>query len=306
MASYEMDKKNLIKVGNEIITLKKLFEVIPVSVVLINRKGEHILDSKVLLDINNSEPHALVRHKVAELSKEDANIIERDFGLFDQNKTVPAHDLAINNKTYKVVVAPLRNDSGYAFAELAVLTDITENKNTEHRLAKLNEQLKQLASRDGLTQLLNWYSYNDICNKMIGLARRENTSFSVMFIDIDHFKKVNDTYGHAAGDTVLREVADCIVENCRKTDIIGRVGGEEIAVYLPQTDCHDAITLAEKIRIYIEKEKFDAEGTLINITVSIGISNDKPYYQTIADIKKDADAAMYMAKSNGRNRIEHL
>ncbi|WP_196605562.1 sensor domain-containing diguanylate cyclase [Pectinatus haikarae] len=300
------NKKNLIEVGGEIITLEQLFAAIPVSVVLVDRKGDHILNSQALVAVNNPKVQDLAGRKVSEMSPEGAQNIERDFKLFDQNKTVPTHELVINDKIYKVSVTPLRNESGYAFAELVVLTDITENKDTEHKLAELNKKLKYLASRDGLTNLLNKSSYCQICNKLINLARRENTPFSVMFIDIDYFKKVNDTYGHAVGDIVLKRVAECIVENCRKSDIVGRVGGEEIAVYLPQTDCYGAVALAEKIRTYIEQSKFDAEEIIVTVTVSIGISANKPHHKTIEDIKKDADAAMYMAKSNGRNRIEYL
>lgn len=304
---YCKNEKNFIEVGGEFITLKQLIETIPVTVVLIDRKGNCISNGQFLVDCNaTSKKDSLIESEITDLNEKVRENIKRDFELFDQGKNMPAHELALNGRIYKVVVAPLRNVSGFAFAELAVLTDISENKNAEHRLAKLNEQLKVMVSRDGLTNLLNKNAFSEICNKLIKVGLRENAPFSVIFIDIDYFKKVNDTYGHSIGDMVLRKVAGAIVRNCRKSDIVGRVGGEEIAVYLPNTNCYGAVVLAEKIRTCIEKSEFRTEHIVVRVTVSIGVSANKPYHKTISDIKKDADKAMYMAKSNGRNRVECL
>ncbi|MDQ0203394.1 sensor domain-containing diguanylate cyclase [Pectinatus haikarae] len=304
---YCKNEKNFIEVGGEFITLKQLIETIPVTVVLIDRKGNCISNGQFLVDCNaTSKKDSLVESEITDLNEKVRENIKRDFELFDQGKNMPAHELTLNGRIYKVVVVPLRNISGFAFAELAVLTDISENKNAEYRLAKLNEQLKVMVSRDGLTKLLNKNAFREVCNKLIKVALREMQSFSVMFIDIDYFKKVNDTYGHSVGDMVLRKVAESIVKNCRKSDIVGRVGGEEIAVYLPNTNCYGAVVLAEKIRTCIEKSEFRTENIVVRVTVSIGVSANKPYHKTISDIKKDADKAMYMAKSNGRNRVECL
>ncbi len=134
-------------------------------------------------------------------------------------------------------------------------------------------------------------------------ASRYNRPFSVAFVDIDHFKAVNDTYGHHAGDVVLRGVAQTIQNNLRSTDMIGRYGGEEFMLLLSETNTEDSAILAEKLRSLISRQKFNVEaGANLSVTVSIGIAGGQGPALRVDTLARDADAAMYSAKSLGRNQ----
>jgi diguanylate cyclase (GGDEF)-like protein len=135
-------------------------------------------------------------------------------------------------------------------------------------------------------------------------ASRYNRPFSVAFVDIDHFKAVNDTYGHAAGDIVLRGVAQTIGSSLRSTDLIGRYGGEEFMILLSETTPEDAAILAEKLRNLVQRQSFNVEGNPhVNVTVSIGIAGGEGTALRVDSLARDADAAMYSAKSLGRNQV---
>ena len=173
------------------------------------------------------------------------------------------------------------------------------------KLIETNRKLRELATLDPLTGLLNPRAYYDIVNRMIRLAHRDKTPFSVLFVDIDHFKAINDRHGHASGDLVLRAVAECLNRNLRNSDIVGRIGGEEFVVYLPETDLAGATKLGESIRHAIEMQDIHLpEQPPTRITASVGIARNQPEDRTAADIQRRADRAMYRAKDLGRNRVE--
>lgn len=172
------------------------------------------------------------------------------------------------------------------------------------RMAESNRKLRELATLDPLTSLLNPRAYYDITNRLIRLARRERMPFSVMFVDLDHFKRINDSFGHESGDLVLRTVAQCLADKIRHSDVIGRIGGEEFAIYLPDTTLDGAIRLGESIRCAVEALQFTlAEECPVQITVSIGIADSDPTDESIDNIQRRADRAMYQAKNLGRNRV---
>ncbi len=190
---------------------------------------------------------------------------------------------------------------------LTMITDITERRKMEAELRVKNEQLQVLnemlevyAITDGLTNL---YNHRFILEKLqleIDRARRYKQSLSILMLDIDHFKKVNDNYGHQTGDHVLSAVAEIIKTNLREVDLVGRYGGEEFLVILPQTDQNSGYQVAERIRRHIEGGTFTANG--VRITISIGVSqyrNDE-----IGKFIDLADQLMYQAKTKGRNRVE--
>jgi diguanylate cyclase (GGDEF)-like protein len=134
-------------------------------------------------------------------------------------------------------------------------------------------------------------------------ANRYGRPLSVAFVDIDHFKAVNDTYGHAAGDEVLRGVAEKLKENLRATDMIGRYGGEEFMLILTETEVEDGALLTEKLRMLIERTKFPVEGNPeLAVTISIGIAGGFGHSLRVEPLVRDADAAMYSAKALGRNQ----
>ena len=171
------------------------------------------------------------------------------------------------------------------------------------RMRQANEKLAHLASHDSLTGVLNARVYYETCNRMIDSAKRAETPYAVLFVDLDHFKKINDTYGHATGDTVLKIVANKLASSIRASDVTGRVGGEEFSVFLSNSRLEAAIRVAENLRCSIEALQISNGNQMIQVTVSIGIACQGESYDSMETIQKRADEAMYEAKRNGRNRV---
>ena len=159
------------------------------------------------------------------------------------------------------------------------------------------------ATTDKLTGVSNRQALLAELFSEVERATRYNRPFSVAFVDIDHFKQVNDTYGHHVGDVVLRGVAQTVRANLRATDVIGRYGGEEFLLLLTETGVDDAAFLAEKIRGLVQRERFQVEGQSdISVTISIGIAGGQGNSLRVDELVRDADGAMYSAKSLGRNQ----
>lgn len=173
-------------------------------------------------------------------------------------------------------------------------------------LQQANENLKKLAYRDSLTGLYNRRFFFKVFSSELERAIRYRLPLSLLLLDLDFFKTVNDTHGHQAGDEVLKRIGDIISSLIRTTDLGVRYGGEEFALLLPETAPNKAIVLAQRLRRAVEKEVFDCGETQISVTISIGLSgSDKVADAMTADgfIEK-GDQALYRAKENGRNRIE--
>jgi diguanylate cyclase len=169
---------------------------------------------------------------------------------------------------------------------------------------KLNRNLESIATVDSLTGVLNRRGLEDASIKMQDICKRINLSMAVLLIDIDYFKKVNDTYGHLVGDDVLRHIAKTIDSVLRSSDVLGRYGGEEFCAFLPNTTESDAIGLAERIRAAIEAApiKLGLDVTL-KTTVSIGVADSVRAGYDFKGLLATADSAMYGAKNGGRNRV---
>ncbi len=159
------------------------------------------------------------------------------------------------------------------------------------------------ATVDRLTSVANRQALLAALFAEVERASRYERPLCVAFVDIDHFKTVNDTYGHAAGDIVLRGVAQTIAENLRTSDLIGRYGGEEFMLILTETNVEEGATLSEKLRVLVERLKFSVEGNqALSVTISIGIVGGAGQQLRMETLVRDADAAMYSAKSLGRNQ----
>jgi len=193
----------------------------------------------------------------------------------------------------------IRNKEGKPIRMLGAHNDLTEQK-------ELEEKLHILATTDELTGLANRRAFNDHLEWSIKNANRKNEFFSILLFDIDHFKNINDTYGHQKGDDVLRSLGKIIKESFRQNDFPSRYGGEEFIIILHETDMDQSIKLAGKIRE-------NSSQIMVNdtqVTVSIGISTFIPAKEKTAENTFDflitcADKAMYYAKSNGRNQVVH-
>jgi diguanylate cyclase (GGDEF)-like protein len=171
------------------------------------------------------------------------------------------------------------------------------------RMREANRQLQDLASHDMLTGVLNARAYYQRCDAMISMAQRDRLPFAVLFVDLDHFKSINDTHGHDAGDLVLKSVANCLAKNIRQSDEIGRIGGEEFSIFLHNTKMAGARQLAEVIRQSIESLMPDTGHHRLRITASIGVADSTTEQTTMRSIQQRADTAMYVAKATGRNRV---
>jgi len=164
----------------------------------------------------------------------------------------------------------------------------------------LENELEKLATTDKLTSIYNRYKIDLSLDEQIEIAKRYNRALSIIFFDIDFFKKINDIYGHKIGDNVLKELAKLISNHLRKSDIFGRWGGEEFLIILPETPKKEAIKLAEKLRNYIQNHKF---GKIDKLTCSFGVTTLK-VGDTSETIISRVDQKLYKAKQNGRNRVE--
>ena len=172
------------------------------------------------------------------------------------------------------------------------------------RFKKNQDQLNEMASKDRLTGLYNHALLIELFEKELEKQKRSGGDVSFVMIDIDFFKKVNDTYGHASGDIVLKELSSVLMKSVRIGDIVGRYGGEEFSIILPEINSDNAYRLCERIRKTVEEYGFNIGLHSINITISMGIyskrNNDTNKSQ---EMIKYADEALYNAKKNGRNRV---
>ncbi len=191
-----------------------------------------------------------------------------------------------------------------------LILDLKQQKRKSDRLAKelkaTNHQLRDLALKDGLTGLYNHTYFQDALKKEMSQASRYGRALSLLLFDLDHFKKINDTYGHPTGDRVLEQVGAVIQETTREADIAARYGGEEFAVILPETDLKGARVIAERLRAAVEAMRVsDDRNAILRITISGGIAAASPLCQdtTKAAFTHAADQALYRSKRNGRTRI---
>jgi diguanylate cyclase (GGDEF)-like protein len=183
-----------------------------------------------------------------------------------------------------------------------IIYDVTSVAIKSQRLQQANQQLEHLSRTDRLTQLLNRGYWEECLKQEYNRIRRTGVASSLVIFDIDHFKNINDSFGHQAGDDVIRMTAQKLMDTQRNTDISGRYGGEEFVVILIETGEDGALYFAERLRKTIEALTIEYEKNHINFTVSLGIaeySNDLKDYNEWLEC---ADRALYEAKNSGRNR----
>ena len=174
---------------------------------------------------------------------------------------------------------------------------------THVELKKAKEKLLRMAITDELTCLVNRRYFMGRLLDEYERAKRYDTIFTLAMIDLDFFKNVNDTFGHQAGDAVLRKISDTMKLSLRLTDIIGRIGGEEFAVILPETEISHAMIIGDRLLKRVEALEIAHKDIKIKITISIGVSSSSPDDLSIDDVLQRSDSALYKAKENGRNRI---
>jgi len=180
----------------------------------------------------------------------------------------------------------------------------TQLSRANRGLVEANHKLKKLASTDTLTLLFNRRYFDQVLRREVDRRNRYKLPLTLVMIDIDHFKEINDTHGHEAGDNALRKVASIIADCARTADIVARYGGEEFVVILPQTDPENAVVFAERARAAVDAEELELDDVKINLTISLGVAGTYAQGgstdpQTLINI---ADKALYEAKADGRNR----
>jgi diguanylate cyclase (GGDEF)-like protein len=180
------------------------------------------------------------------------------------------------------------------------------NNILEKELKIRTEKLIELANKDPLTQLFNRRYLKDITSHLINISTRLKSTISVLLIDIDNFKNINDTYGHAIGDEVIRSVAKVFFNTTRQSDIAVRFGGEEFVIILPNTSLENAIKLSENIRKDVENTILYINNNEIEYTISIGVSTVNKGEKNFDKALNRADKALYASKKNGKNQVSFL
>ena len=213
-------------------------------------------------------------------------------------------------------VSPLYNRADQLTGKLVVFRDITRHKNSERALQQMNQQLEEKlaqigklrdelsdqALRDELTGLFNRRYLDELFSRELTLAARGDYPLSVVIIDIDHFKKHNDTYGHLHGDRVLHTLGGVLRSCFRAGDVVCRYGGDEFILVMPHSTSADTFQRVEVLRQVCQNLSLDQPEGLPNITFSAGIATYPTHGKTTEDLLKIADRALYTAKSMGRNR----
>ena len=169
--------------------------------------------------------------------------------------------------------------------------------------AQYHEEIYRLMTLDGLTQVYNRRYFQEALDREIARSRRYKHPFALVLLDVDHFKQVNDRFGHQAGDLVLRRVSSLLKSKVRLNDLVARIGGEEFAVIVPEAKRGGARALAEKLRKSVEAELFTHEGQAFMVTVSLGVADFSATIETADGLIKLADERLYKAKRDGRNRV---
>lgn len=186
-----------------------------------------------------------------------------------------------------VTIDPMFDDNGTKIGYASYRENITNTKKLEY-----------VSTHDTLTNIYNRTYFNSTIKSKIKCAHRYSHQFGLIILDIDHFKRVNDSYGHSMGDKVLINIANTLKDNIRENDIIARWGGEEFVILLPHTQIDDAYLLAEKLRVFVEKNSFI--DNKITVSSGVGIYNKK---ESVKEFFEKIDNALYTAKNTGRNRV---
>jgi diguanylate cyclase (GGDEF)-like protein/PAS domain S-box-containing protein len=226
-------------------------------------------------------------------------------GLRGEEDMVGYSIILRDNSAYKRLLEDFQQNNALLEQKNSELSEsIRRERENAEKLNEANDKLTRLASTDGLTGLFNRQYFMKALAGAFAVAARYGRPLAVLFLDLDHFKKVNDTYGHSMGDQVLRGCSRLLHASVRETDHVGRYGGEELVTLMPETNAQQAGVVADRIRIRIEKQEFAEGDKRVHVTVSIGTAAfPAPGVNTPEDLLKRADTALYQAKEAGRNRV---
>jgi diguanylate cyclase (GGDEF)-like protein/PAS domain S-box-containing protein len=271
-------------------------------IVVKDREGRYLLANGAAASYLQRRPEEILGRTDAELMSPEAAATVRasDREILDAGEARVLEQHLVNGgepRTFLSTKAPYRDAAGGILGVISVSRDITERKLLELKVA-------EQAVRDPLTGLFNRGYMDETLAREISRARRRDAPVSVVMIDLDHFKRLNDTHGHAAGDAVLKRFAELLRGSVRREDVACRYGGEEFAVILPEMTPEKARERAESLRATVEQMQVDlGETTLGSVSASLGVAGFPAHGATGAGVLAAADAALYRAKGEGRNRV---
>lgn len=219
---------------------------------------------------------------------------------FPHNRMLTA---SIKHMRQDCTLLPMRNEQGEVNYVCFTVFDVTDTSTNKMQLQEAHERLREASIRDVLTGIYNRRYLEESLAKEFNRAQRYSGKLSLILLDIDFFKKVNDQHGHLAGDQVLREVGTEISTCLRHPDIVGRYGGEEFLFILPETSIEGAKVLAERLRKAIENHPIDYENTTIYVTASLGAAELRTDLTSYENLINESDRALYQSKANGRNQV---
>jgi diguanylate cyclase (GGDEF)-like protein len=209
---------------------------------------------------------------------------------------------AADHMYQNVTMFPIVDKAGHVEQFCMLVYDVTEQALGKLGMEHLNEELKTASRVDGLTGLYNRRYWQERFDEVFKLSKRRGKPSTAMMLDIDHFKRINDTYGHQAGDKVIKMLAALIKRCIRETDLAGRYGGEEFAIILTDSALDNAKVVAERIRQFAQRLEVEHEGKTIRFTISLGLAEFDSNIKSAMGWLELADQALYEAKQNGRNQ----
>jgi diguanylate cyclase (GGDEF)-like protein/PAS domain S-box-containing protein len=303
------------------------FDTLSEGLVILDDKEQIVLANKAFSELINRESAKLLGIKLSgltwKMAEEQAGEVlfpwlialstgESSIGdmLVLEASKDDVHTLTVN-------CAPILDSKGNQQGVLLTFDDVTEIeikkqqlqetvlelKTSKKEIQQKNKELHYLATRDPMTGCLNRRSFNDLFAEAFADARSQDKELTCLMVDIDHFKLVNDNYGHGVGDEVIKMLANVLLSSTRDEDIVSRYGGEEFCIILPGIDIDEAVSIAERIRLKIKKDSVANFEAGPHITASLGVSSIYDHAKDPAELNDQADQGLYVAKENGRNRV---
>jgi diguanylate cyclase (GGDEF)-like protein/PAS domain S-box-containing protein len=287
------------KAEEKLLLLRKAVETIEVGVTITDKNGIIIYTNPAEAKMHGHHVNDLINRHASIFAPNKPEKLEFKVDIDDmEHWKRESLNVRKDGSIYPVqlISTAVRSEDSSPIAIITVSDDITERKHLE-------EQLKQLATTDPLTGCYNRRHFFELGERELQRSRRYGRPLSALMLDIDHFKKINDTYGHPVGDKVLIAMTETCLSTLRKSDIFGRIGGEEFAILFVEADLENAVNLAERIRNAVSEITIPTETASVSFTVSIGVSEREQDDVSLAEILKRADDALYRAKNTGRNRV---
>jgi two-component system, cell cycle response regulator len=250
----------------------------------------------------SAEPFEIGRSNKCELSIDQESISRRHARVMFDGERHTVEDLGSTNGTFvndmPTKMQPLKDGD-----QIKIGRSILKYMHGDNVEANYHEEIYRLMTTDALTQTFNRRYFNEALDREFTRSMRYKRALSLLIFDIDFFKKINDTYGHVAGDSVLRQLAVVVKPRLRQQDILARVGGEEFAVLLPEVDLAGARVAADKVRRLVEAARFSIDGREFSCTVSVGVADWRTELAAPIALYDAADKRLYEAKQSGRNRV---